>query len=380
MEEIYSPRYKDTFKVETKFATFRANLGCARIIPQTNSDIKRLMNFEGTDDDFGSLEDSISLSQLYHVDDMKPMPFDPSDSSTRRHSVARIPKKALHLRTVSELIESQGKFNETHRNRFMIYNKYKHIKMAKTEGECDQIDLNVHDEVLLALRFYEPFVYRPNASTDVKPKLCQGFHVLGTQTLTELRDKLYCVCKFGPLYDISNDPDKVEPSNKPFDHGFFFIGDTFYNDTRQPTIDYSEVIRNWAKNHENIAELKTASMEDTKFQDLTIRMGYPYVYQHYGNCEHLFTVSDVRLISATDPLIRDRYPLLKIVSGTKSVICMICGVNEANIVVKDSPAHINDPSHLCTNCFKSYHYVDGKKIGEFKAYRYHGNVMSEGIN
>lgn len=135
-------------------------------------------------------------------------------------------------------------------------------------------------------------------------------------------------------------------AEKSFDHGFFFIGDTFYNDTRQPTIDYSEVIRNWAKTHDNIAELKTDSMEDIKFQDLTVRLGYPYLYQHYGNCEHLFTISDIRLISGTDSLIRAHYPLLKIVSSSKSVFCMICGVNEANMVVKDSSAHINDPSIL----------------------------------
>ncbi len=380
MEEIYAPCYKNTIQIESKFDSFKANLGCALKIPTTNEDIKSLMNFDGTDDEFASLEESISLNQLANVDDLKPMPFDPSDSSSRRHSVAVVPKKALHLKTVSALIETQGKFNEQHRNRYMVYNKYKHIKMDRIADEEDHIDLNVNDEVILSLRFYEPFIYRPNANNDLKTKLSQNHLVLGSQTLAELRDRLYCESKFGPLYDISENPDKPESSEKPFDHGFFFIGNTFYNDTRQPTIDYSEVIRNWAENHDNIGELNTKSMEETKFQDLTVRLGYPYLYQHYGNCEHLFTISDIRLLSATDSLIRDQYPLLKIVSSTKSVICTICGVNEANIVVKDSPAHINDPSHLCSHCFKSYHYVDGKKIGSFKAYRYYGNIMTEGIN
>lgn len=380
MEQIYAPRYKHTIHVESIFDSFKANLGCALKIPKSNEDIKSVMNFDGTDDEFRSLEDSISLTRLAHVDDMKPVPFDPSDASNRRHSVAKVPKKALHLKTVSSLIEAQGKFNEGHRNRYIIYNKYKHIKMDHLEGEEDRINLNVNEETILAVRFYEPFTYRPNASCDMKPKLSQGFSVLGSQLLSELRDKVYCECKLGPLYDISDNPDAPESSRKPFDHGFFFIGDTFYNDTRQPTIDYSEVIRNWAENHEHIAELKTDSMEDTKFQDLTVRLGYPYLYQHYGNCEHLFTISDIRLISATDSLIREQYPLLKIFSTSKITFCMLCGVNEANVVVKDSAAHINDPSHLCNNCFKSYHYIDGKKIGSFKAYRYYGNAMTEGIN
>ncbi|XP_037033559.1 snRNA-activating protein complex subunit 3 [Bradysia coprophila] len=376
MEQIYVPRYKSTVQIETHFNSYKANLGCALNIPVTTSHIKSLMNYQGMDEEFASLEDSISLQQLAHIDDLNPMPFDPSESSTRRHSVTRVPKKALHLKTVSALIEVQGKYNESHRNRYVSYNKYKHINTSH-ENDEGEINLNVNDEVVLAVRFYEPFTYRPNANCDLKPKLSQSFLVLGSQTLAELRDRLHCDSKFAPLYDISENPDKPDESEASFDHGFFFIGDTFYNDTRQPTIDYSEVIRNWAKNHENIAELKTNSMEDTKFEELTVRLGYPYLYQHYGNCEHLFTISDIRLISATDSLVRERYPMLKIVSGTKSIICMICGVNEANVVVKDSSAHINDPSHLCTGCFKSYHYVDGKKVGSFKAYRYYGNVMTE---
>lgn len=383
MEQIYTPRNKNSFHVQSKFDSFKANLGCALRIPVNNADIKSLMNFSGTNDEFNSLEDSVSLTQVAHADDIKPMPFDPSDSSSRRNSVAQVPKRALHLQTVSNLVESQGKFNEGHRNRYIVYNKYRHIKMDQLADEDDQINLNVNDEIILALRFYEPFTYRPNSNCDLKPKLSEGFHVLGSQFLSELRDRLYCQCKFGPLYDISENPDAPAPSEtapKPFDHGFFFIGDTFYNDTRQPTIDYSEVIRNWAKKHDNIRELKIESMEDTKFQDLTVRLGYPYLYQHYGNCEHLFTISDIRLISATDSLIREQYPLLKIVSSSKSTFCTICGVNEANIVVKDSTAHINDPSHLCSTCFKSYHYIDGKKVGSFRAYRFYGNFIPEGIN
>lgn len=379
MEQIYAPRYKNTIQVDEKFDLYKSKLGCALNIPKTDADIKSVMNFDGTEEEFRELEDSISLSQLEHDDDIQPVPFDPSDSGSRRHSVAKVPKKALHLKTVSALVETQGKFNEGHRNRYIIYNKYKHIKMDRVDDEDDH-DFNVHDEIVLAIRFYEPFVYRPNANCDMKPKLSQAFLVLGSQYLSELRDKLYCQCKFGPLYDISDYPDKPHTTEKSFDHGFFFIGDTFYNDTRQPTIDYSEVIRNWAKKHDNIGELKTDSMENIMFKDLNVRLGYPYLYQHYGNCEHLFTISDIRLISATDSLVRNNYPILKIVSSSKSTFCMICGINEANVVVKDSSAHINDPSFLCTNCFKSYHYSDGKKIGNFKAYRYYGNCMKEGLN
>jgi hypothetical protein len=35
-------------------------------------------------------------------------------------------------------------------------------------------------------------------------------------------------------------------------------------------------------------------MEETKFEDLTIKLGYPYVYTHQGNCEHLLIFRDLR--------------------------------------------------------------------------------------
>ncbi len=35
-------------------------------------------------------------------------------------------------------------------------------------------------------------------------------------------------------------------------------------------------------------------MEETKFEELTIKLGYPYVYTHQGNCEHLLVFRDLR--------------------------------------------------------------------------------------
>lgn len=39
-------------------------------------------------------------------------------------------------------------------------------------------------------------------------------------------------------------------------------------------------------------------------------------------------------------------------------------------IITESPRMIADPSFLCDSCFRSYHYIDGKKIGHFKATRY----------
>ena len=36
-------------------------------------------------------------------------------------------------------------------------------------------------------------------------------------------------------------------------------------------------------------------MEDVVFDDLKIKLGYPYLYCHQGNCEHLLIFTDLRL-------------------------------------------------------------------------------------
>ncbi|EJW74214.1 hypothetical protein WUBG_14881, partial [Wuchereria bancrofti] len=35
-------------------------------------------------------------------------------------------------------------------------------------------------------------------------------------------------------------------------------------------------------------------------KDLVCRLGYPYVYVHQGNCEHVFFFTDLRLMDIQD--------------------------------------------------------------------------------
>lgn len=37
-------------------------------------------------------------------------------------------------------------------------------------------------------------------------------------------------------------------------------------------------------------------MEDTRFVDLTVKVGFPYLYCHQGDCEHLVIITDIRLV------------------------------------------------------------------------------------
>lgn len=40
----------------------------------------------------------------------------------------------------------------------------------------------------------------------------------------------------------------------------------------------------------------TADMATTTFDQLSLRLGYPYLYLHHGNCEHLLIARDLRSV------------------------------------------------------------------------------------
>lgn len=197
--------------------------------------------------------------------------------------------------------------------------------------------------------------------------------MLGSNFLTDLRDIFYCHSNFGPFDDISEDPHKegVYERDKP-DPGFFFVHDVFYNDTRNPqNPDYSETVLNWYQRYDYVREFKTGIMQETKFEDLEIRVGYPNVYQHQGNCEHIFCVTSVDLLDHSNSLVRSDYPILSSTSKKRSILCDICGQTDVSYLVTNCAIHVKDPMKVCYSCFFGFHYAsDGiTKVCGFNAYR-----------
>lgn len=382
MENIFQPRYKNLINVKEKFNEYKEALCPSSInrLPETYDEVKQLLNLSTPDDEI-RLEESISLGNLTQPDDVRISEFSLTDMHRfKRCEKVEIPKKAMRLRCIESRMDAY-KDAEVGRSQPRKYNKYKHLRLDydNTVGECD---LRPYDDVILFVRVYEPFVYRRGEATTRKPRLSQEFAVIGSQLLTELRDKIYCQCKFGPFYDISERytdivsldiEDQQQQTFAASDPGFFFITDTFYNDTRHTDIDYTKEIRKWMERRPEIGTVHVKSMEETRFEDLNIRLAYPQVYKHYGNCEHVFTFSDIRLLAPDDSLKRIDYPMLRIVSSSKMKICLVCGYEEACFIVRNSAVHIHEPAFLCKQCLISYHYVDGKKVGTFEVFRYYGN-------
>lgn len=375
MENIYDPKYDKIVNIGERLLEFKKKLCLSRVnrMPTTYDEVKQLSIVSDQ-----SVEEAISISHLAQNDDIRIAEIDLADKHRcKRCDTIEIPAKALALRCVKIRVDNQ---RETNRAKQTKYNKHKHLRMNYVNSN-ENVDINAYDEVLITIRVYEPFVYvRGNASSRL-PKLSQEFNVLGSQKLTELKDKIYCQCKFGPFKDISDDYTRVlegeanrnETIDSSNDAGFFFITNTFYNDTRHRNVDYSIEIRDWMETQNDIGEVSVKSMDETLFNDLNVRIGYPQVYKHNCICEHIFTISEIRLIAPDDSLKRCDYPMLTIVSSTTTKLCFICGYEEAEFIVKDSNAHIHDPAFLCKDCVISYHYIDGKKKGSFKLYNYYGN-------
>lgn len=407
MENVYRIKSGDLINIGAKFAEFRDSLCPSSIekLPETYDDVKNVLGIQSNHEE-ELLEDSISLNNLAQPDDIPIFDVDLHKLHIKQgQNTVEIPKKAMRLKCVQRRFGDDAVRGGP--NSLYKYNRYRYIKHKSDETD-EKPDLTPFDDILITVRVYEPFLYKRNEGTKRKPRLSQEFFVLGRQKLTELRDKIYCHCKFGPFTDISNDYNSIinenfdesqaNATNQP-DPGFFFITDTFYNDYRASHTDYTAEIREWMSRKSDISPVQVKSMDDTTFQgdipfpelsefcnhfinhsifcvihsDLNVRVGFPQVYRHYVNCEHIISFSDIRLLALDDVLKSSDYPILRCVSSSKMTICSICGMIEATFVVRNSSSHIQDPSFLCRSCFMSFHYVDGKKIGQFQAFRYYGN-------
>ncbi|KAI5065441.1 hypothetical protein GOP47_0020136 [Adiantum capillus-veneris] len=146
----------------------------------------------------------------------------------------------------------------------------------------------------------------------------QHFLVLGSQMLTTLRDKIYCLT------------DKLmQKANSFLPSGYFRIENVFYNDMRDPdAIDYSYPILKWM--HDQVLSglrsslnAHAADMATTQFLDLEFRVGKRYIYCHQGNCKHTVMVRDMRLIHKEDVQNIHLYPLLRVMACCSLLLSLI---------------------------------------------------------
>lgn len=337
--------------------------------PESENDIQNLMNLDRTE--FFSVMNSVDLEQISCTKDVPVETFDLTKSFLSRQlggsgASIKIPKEALELNVIQRRVDKSQNSHSRIDERTARHSRNKCLNPVNA-GDDEPKDLKPFEDTIISLHFYYPYKYEPD-KTNFQIKFCQEYLVLGSQKLSVLRDKIYCSAQDGPFCEISENP-TAERAPVEDNSAFFFITDTFYNDFSRPAAkDYSSTIIEWAKTIDDIDDLKVATMDEVKFEDLTVRLGYPQLYQHYGNCEHIFVFSDVRLLQPSDVLQRSKYPFLKTIANVRCRICFICGVNRVKYLVRGCNKQITDPTFYCQMCLSSYLYVDGKKRCDFEVF------------
>uniref|UniRef100_A0A182TB64 snRNA-activating protein complex subunit 3 n=1 Tax=Anopheles maculatus TaxID=74869 RepID=A0A182TB64_9DIPT len=309
MENIYLPRIEKVISVWDALTEFQKEMlpeGLNKIV-ESDHDIMETMGLGGNNAEFDKLLGSVDVGQLSSPKDIPVRPFLPHRNSWKQ-KMAAMPAKAARFKCVQRAFA-----REKDQRNIDVKLRYNHHKYMERKQDPESVkDLVPFQEMVLIIRFYEPFKYKPGRRVG-HPKFHQEFYVLSSQYLTELKDKIFCHCDSGPFYEISENRTAETTESVP-KSGFFFIHDTFYNDFRDDANhDYSAVIQKWAERQSLIGELKSKRMEDTRFGDLKFRLGYP----------------------------------------------------------QNSNRHIFDPAYICENCLASYHYDEnGQKIGEFDLYKF----------
>lgn len=120
--------------------------------------------------------------------------------------------------------------------------------------------------------------------------------------------------------------------------------------------------------------LQPGSAADTRFQDLSLRIGATYLFLHQGSCQHLMVVMDVRLLCKSDLLDSRYYPRHIFQAKIKRKQCQCCSERSANVIVWGDIHAENDPTFYCTRCREALHLgSNGKPLysGYFLQPYYH---------
>nr|XP_013811888.1 PREDICTED: snRNA-activating protein complex subunit 3 isoform X1 [Apteryx mantelli mantelli] len=238
----------------------------------------------------------------------------------------RIRKKALERREETIIVDRAC------RQETLAYEMESHAIGKRPDNPVDLVE---EGELLLTLNIFYPVIFQKHK--DHKPY--QTVLALGSQKLTELRDSISCVSDLQIGGEFSSQPDQAPEhiSKELYKSAFFYFEGIFYNDKRYPECrDLSRTVIEWSESHDRgYGNLQSAKMEDYTFNDLSLRIGFPYLFCHQGNCEHIIIVTDIRWVTNKDSLAPE------------------------------------DPCFFCDVCFRMLHYdAEGNKLGEFLAYPY----------
>lgn len=206
------------------------------------------------------------------------------------------------------------------------------------------------------------------------PRLYREVVLPGDAPLSALRDHVTCLNELGLRNDRSSRPDQPrgQDARDVFPASSIYMDGVFYDDTRRVDTAFtslSDTVRAWAARR---------GLGDIPVRDMTVRpgcmrvrLGHPAVLLHQGRCEHLLTLSEVRLTGAGGG------------GGSRGearaahnvLYCVVCARLAARWVVSQAASIPHEPAHLCEPCFRGYCYEGARKAFHFKAYDYRADEL-----
>ena len=123
------------------------------------------------------------------------------------------------------------------------------------------------------------------------------------------------------------------------------------------------MIRKWASEKgRGIGEMDSKDIDGVNISDLTLRLGYPYLFMHRGDCEHLVVFSDLRMFNPNvDAQMKD-FPIQCCTKKRCPIRCSMCNLNTAKYFVENDMRLPQLPYFLCTNCKDCYYSDPGPDL------------------
>ncbi|KAF2885715.1 hypothetical protein ILUMI_20488 [Ignelater luminosus] len=182
-----------------------------------------------------------------------------SQAKKRMREPIVVSEEAKRLHTVRTRMKYHGKFQQKHQDDEGYVCELKPHKSKKT-------NIQPATEFAVSIRVYYPFYCDGLSGSFTKLRFSHEIVVLGSNTLTDLRDKISCRADFGVCIEVEHPNDELPSmptAKEKYPSGFIFINNVFYNDMRhENAIDYSEVIRNWAKKNKHRTSIDSENGRD----------------------------------------------------------------------------------------------------------------------
>ncbi|KAI8328577.1 snRNA-activating protein of 50kDa MW C terminal-domain-containing protein [Chlamydoabsidia padenii] len=227
-----------------------------------------------------------------------------------------------------------------------------------------------HQQLIFAFSIYQ---------AHLPSKKLQDFNLLGSQTLTDVRDAIYCRMDFsahGDREDRQPDGKVINTLHQKLSPSFFYIENTFYSDQRRGQRQPNIPVRQWLMEQQcgdSSLPPNQQDMNSVALRDMTLELNRPYLFDHQDHCQHVVMVRDIRLLESSDEQDPDKYPVVTYSWRYTRYKCTMCMIYPAVYVTTNDYLSGFSPCYFCERCHRPFHFDEnGDPVTTFNIYTYHG--------